>query len=212
MRWGMVINLSRCVGCYSCVLACKTEHYLPPDVVWNRVMVFEAEELNKQIYPTLCNHCRDPYCVEVCPTGATQQRKDGIVWVDPDICIGCRSCIMNCPYQVRVLNEKPKEYFPVQGFTPYEEMRDRLYPLQEGTPSKCNFCMERIDKGMKQGLKPGVDREATPACVIACPASARIFGDMDDHDSEPSMALRIGRGYQLKPEAGTDPCVYYVTK
>jgi len=208
----MVINLTRCVGCYACVLACKTEHFLPPDVVWNRVTVFEAEELNKQIYPTLCNHCRDPYCVEVCPTGATQQREDGIVWVDPDICIGCRSCVMNCPYQVRVVNEKPKEYFPGQGLTPYEEMRDKLYPLQEGTPSKCNFCMERIDEGMKHGLKPGVDREATPACVNVCPASARIFGDMDDHDGEPSMALRIGRGYQLKPEAGTDPCVYYVTK
>lgn len=212
MRWGMVINLTRCVGCYSCVLACKTEHFLPPDVVWNRVMVFEAEELNKQIYPTLCNHCKDPLCVEVCPTGATQQREDGIVWVNPNICIGCRSCIMNCPYQVRVLNEKPREYFPGQGMTPYEEKRDRLYPLQEGTPSKCNFCMERIDEGMKQGLRPGVDRDATPACVNACPSSARIFGDMDDHDSEPSMALRIGRGYQLKPEAGTDPCVYYVTK
>ena len=212
MRWGMVINLTRCVGCYSCVLACKTEHFLPPDVVWNRVMVFEAEELNKQIYPTLCNHCKDPLCVEVCPTGATQQREDGIVWVNPNICIGCRSCIMNCPYQVRVLNEKPREYFPGQGMTPYEEKRDSLYPLQEGTPSKCNFCMERIDEGMKQGLRPGVDRDATPACVNACPSSARIFGDMDDHDSEPSMALRIGRGYQLKPEAGTDPCVYYVTK
>jgi len=212
MRWGMVINLTRCVGCYACVLACKTEHFLPPDVVWNRVTVFEAEELNKQIYPTLCNHCRDPYCMDVCPTGATQQRDDGIVWVEPDICIGCRSCVINCPYQVRVVNEKPKAYFPGQGLTPYEEMRNRLYPLQEGTPSKCNFCMERIDKGLKRGLRPGIDRGATPACVNACPASARIFGDMDDHGSEPSMALRIGRGYQLKPDSGTDPCVYYVTK
>lgn len=212
MRWGMVINLTRCVGCYACVLSCKTEHFLPPDVTWNRVMVFEAQDLNKQIYPTLCNHCRDPYCVEVCPTGATQQREDGIVWVYPDICIGCRSCVMNCPYQVRVVNEKAKEYFPNQGLTPFEEMRNRLYPLQEGTPSKCNFCMERIDEGIEHGLKPGVDREATPACVNACPASARIFGDLDDDDSEPSMALRIGRGYQLKPDSGTDPCVYYVTK
>lgn len=212
MRWGMVINLTKCVGCYACVLACKIEHFLPPDVVWNRVMIFEAEKLNKQIYPTLCNHCRDPHCVDVCPTGATQQREDGIVWVNPDICIGCRSCIMNCPYQVRVLNKKPEEYFPGQGLTAYEEMRNKLYPLYEGTPSKCNFCMERIDKGLKQGLRPGIDRDATPACVNACPSSARIFGDLDDQDSEPSKALRIGRGYQLKPDAGTDPCVYYVTK
>ena len=210
MRWGMVINLTRCVGCYACVLACKTEHFLPPDVVWNRVTVFEAEELNKQIYPTLCNHCRDPYCVEVCPTGATQQREDGIVWVDPDICIGCRSCVMNCPYQVRVVNEKPKEYFPGQGLTPYEEMRDKLYPLQEGTPSKCNFCMERIDEGMKHGLKPGVDREATPACVISCPTEARIFGDLDDPYGEVALLIKNRKGICFHEEFGTEPSVYYI--
>lgn len=212
MRWGMVINLTRCVGCYSCVISCKTEHFLGPDVVWNRVMIFEAEEMNKQIYPTLCNHCRDPLCVDACPTGATQQREDGIVWVDPDNCIGCRSCMMACPYQVRVMNEKPKAYFPGQGLTPYEEMREKLYPLQEGTPSKCNFCMERIDEGLKSGLKPGADREATPACVNACPASARIFGDLDDPFSEVFTARSVGKGYQLRPEADTDPCVYYVTR
>lgn len=212
MRWGMVINLTRCVGCYACVIACKTEHFLPPDVAWNRVMVFEAEELNKQIYPTLCNHCREPQCVDVCPTGATQQREDGVVWIDGDICIGCKSCVMACPYQVRVVNEAPNEYFPGQGLTPYEEMRGKLYPLQEGTPSKCNFCMERLDEGMTRGLKPGVDREASPACVNMCPASARIFGDLDDPLSEVCAALKTGKGYQLKPEAETDPCVYYVTK
>jgi len=119
---------------------------------------------------------------------------------------------MACPYQVRVVNEKPKAYFPGQNFTPFEHMREKLYPLQEGTPSKCNFCMERIDTGLKRGLKPGVDREANPACVNICPGSARIFGDLDDPQSEVSMALKIGKGYQLKPDAGTDPCVYYVTK
>jgi Fe-S-cluster-containing dehydrogenase component len=208
----MVINLTRCVGCYACVAACKFEHFLGPYVYWNAVRIFEAEGLNKQIYPTLCNHCRDPHCVDVCPTGATQQREDGIVWVDQDICIGCRSCVMNCPYQVRVVNEKPKEYFPGQGLTPYEEMRDKLYPMQLGTVSKCVFCMERIDYGLAHGLKPGIDKEATPACVNICPTACRIFGDLDDPYSEPSVALRVGKGYQLRPEAGTDPCVYYVTK
>lgn len=212
MRWGMVINLTRCVGCYACVIACKQEHFLPPDVVWNRVMIFEAEGINKQIYPTLCNHCRDPLCVEVCPTGATQQREDGIVWVNAKDCIGCRSCVMACPYQVRIVNKKAEEYFPGQGLTPYEKMRERMYPLELNTVSKCNFCMERIDAGLKKGLKAGRDREATPACVIACPTSARIFGDLDDPYSEPSMALKKGKGFQLRPEAGTDPSVYYVTK
>ena len=212
MRWGMVINLTKCVGCYACVIACKTEHCLPPDVTWNRVAVFEAEGINKQIYPMLCNHCKQPACVDVCPTGATQQREDGIVWVDPSLCMCCQYCRMACPYQVRVVNEKPTEYFPGQGLTPYEEMRDKLYPLEVGTVSKCNFCMERIDNGLKQGLKPGVDREATPACVLACPSSARIFGDLDDRDSAPSKALREGKGRPLRPEQDTEPSVFYVTK
>ncbi|RJR47953.1 MAG: 4Fe-4S dicluster domain-containing protein [Desulfobacteraceae bacterium] len=208
----MAINLTKCVGCYACVIACKTEHFLPRDVSWNRVAIFEAEGINKQIYPTLCNHCTEPPCVEVCPTGATSQQEDGIVWVDSDKCIGCRSCMMACPYQVRVFNEKPKEYFPGQGLTPYEEMREKLYPLQPGTVSKCIFCRERIQEGLSKGEKPGVDREATPACVNACPAKARIFGDLDDPESAVSIAIRIGRGYQLKPDAGTDPCVYYIAK
>ena len=212
MRWGMVINLTRCVGCYSCVLACKTEHFLPPNAAWNRVLVSETSDSYKQILPILCNHCREPLCVDVCPTGATQQREDGIVWVDEDKCIGCRSCMMACPYQVRVFNEKPGEYFPGQGFTPYEKMRGKLYPLQLNTVSKCNFCLEIIDEGLKNGLRPGVDREAIPACVNACPASARIFVDLDDPHSKASTALKQGKGYQLRPEAGTDPCVHYVSK
>jgi Fe-S-cluster-containing dehydrogenase component len=120
--------------------------------------------------------------------------------------------MMACPYQVRTFNEKPGEYFPGQGLTPYEKMREKMYSLQSNTVSKCNFCMERIDEGLKKGLKPGIDREATPVCVNACPASARIFGDMDDPYSDPSIELRQGKGYQLRPEAGTDPCVYYVAK
>jgi phenylacetyl-CoA:acceptor oxidoreductase subunit 1 len=212
MRWGMVINLTKCVGCFACVIACKTDHALGPDVSWNNVNIFEAKGIKKQIYPTLCNHCREPHCVEVCPTGATSQRDDGIVIVDQDLCIGCRSCVLNCPYQVRVPYEEPKEYFPGQGLTPLEEIRDKIYPWQEGTVSKCNFCKERIDEGLRTGLKPGIDREATNACVNACPTEARIFGDLDDPFSNASEELRIGKGYQLKPELGTDPCVFYVTK
>jgi len=208
----MAINLTRCVGCYACVIACKTEHFLPPDVAWNRVAISEVEGINKQIYPTLCNHCEDPSCVDVCPTGATSRREDGIVVVDPDICIGCRSCMIACPYQVRVYNEEPGEYYPRQGLTPYEEMREKVYPLQLGTVSKCNFCAERVDRALDNGLIPGVDRSVTPACVNACPAHARIFGDLDDPESEVSISVRTGKGYQLKPEAGTNPNVFYITK
>ena len=84
--------------------------------------------------------------------------------------------------------------------------------LQLGTVSKCTFCMDRIDMALKNGKRPGVDREVTPACVNSCPASARIFGDLDDPESNVSAAIRIGKGYQLKPESATEPCVYYITK
>jgi len=96
--------------------------------------------------------------------------------------------------------------------TPYEAMREKMYPLQMKTVSKCNFCMERIDEGLKDKRTPGIDREATPMCVNNCPASARVFGDLDDPYSEASTALRQGKGYQLRPETGTDPCVFYVSR
>jgi phenylacetyl-CoA:acceptor oxidoreductase subunit 1 len=89
-------------------------------------------------------------------------------------------------------------------------MGQRLYPLMEGTVVKCNFCKERIDAGLEKGLKPGEDREATTACVNVCPANARTFGDLDDPESEISRLVREKKGFQLHPEHGTDPSVYYL--
>jgi phenylacetyl-CoA:acceptor oxidoreductase subunit 1 len=89
-------------------------------------------------------------------------------------------------------------------------MGQRLYPLTEGTVVKCNFCRERIDAGMEEGLKPGEDREATTACVNVCPSNARTFGDLDDPESEISRLIREKKGFQLHPEFGTNPSVYYL--
>ena len=189
MRWGMVIDIKKCVGCYACMIACKQVHFLPPGMTWNKVLVSETGEypkVTKHIYPVLCGQCKDAPCVKVCPSGATQQREDGIVWVDPDKCVGCRACIAACPYQVRTYYSEEKEWFPGQGFTELDKMGEVLYPLRIGAVYKCDFCKERIDEGIKQGLKPGVDREATPVCVNACPSKARYFGDLDDPESEVS--------------------------
>ena len=87
MRYGMVINLHKCVGCYSCVIKCKQEHFLPPDMTWGKLMLAETgvhPDVIKHTYPVLCNHCHEPACLESCPTGATQQREDGIVWIDQE--------------------------------------------------------------------------------------------------------------------------------
>jgi phenylacetyl-CoA:acceptor oxidoreductase subunit 1 len=118
--------------------------------------------------------------------------------------------MMACPYQVRTYYAEEKEYYPGQGLTEFEKLGKQLHPYQIGTVVKCTFCMERIDDGIKRGLKPGVDRDATPACVITCPAKARYFGDLDDADSEISVLVRKWRPVQLRPEYGTDPSVYYV--
>lgn len=213
MRLGMMINLVKCVGCYACAVKCKQEHFLPPGMMWARLLVSEAgtyPNVAKQVYPVLCFHCKEPACVKVCPTGATQKREDGVVWVDQDKCVGCRYCLVACPYQVRSYYGKEKEYFPNQGFTDFEKLRKRLYPLQTGVVLKCNFCLERIDAGIKKGLRPGVDRDATPACVNICPAKARFFGDLESPESEISSLIREKRAVQLRPEYGTDPSVYYV--
>lgn len=215
MRWGMLINLSMCANCYACVAKCKQEHFLPVGVLWGKILISETSKYpasTKQAYPVLCNHCEEAPCVDACPTGATQRRDDGIVWIDADKCVGCRYCLIACPYQARTYYSKRKEYYPGQGFTEFEKLGERLYPHQTGTVLKCNFCMERVDAGIKRGLKPGVDREATPVCVITCPAKARYFGDLDDPSSEISILIRKWHAGPLHPEYGTKPSVYYATR
>jgi phenylacetyl-CoA:acceptor oxidoreductase 27-kDa subunit len=213
-RWGMVIDLKKCVHCYACMIACKQEHFLPPNVFWSRLLTSETGEypqVVKIVYPVLCNHCKDAICVNVCPSAATTRRQDGIVTVDPDKCSGCQYCVVACPYQQRTFyDDDRKEYFPGQGLTELEIIGRELYPLQKGTVIKCNFCQERIDAGLKRGLKPGIDRDATPACVNTCMANARHFGDLDDPDSQVSILVRSRKGHQLHPEWGTDPSVYYI--
>lgn len=215
-RWGMVIDVKRCIGCWSCAISCKEEHFLPPGVFWNRVLIGERGKYptsRKLIYPVLCNHCTEASCVEACPTGATYQRQDGIVLVDYDKCVGCRACLVACPYQQRTYYDQKKkdaEYFPGQGKTQFELLGEEIYPFQVGTVMKCNFCVERLDEGLAKGLTPGKDLEATPACVNSCPVGARVFGDFDDPKSEVSQLIKTHNAKQLRPEYGTDPAVMYI--
>jgi phenylacetyl-CoA:acceptor oxidoreductase subunit 1 len=214
-RWAMAIDLKRCTGCQACAVACKAENLTPPGIKWARVLDYESgsyPNTKREFFPMLCMHCDDPSCVPVCPTGASIQREDGIVWVDYDKCIGCEQCRVACPYDARHLYEERVSYFAA-GFTPVEELNPELIGLQKpkiGTVQKCTFCMHRINAGIEQGLKPGIDWEATPACVNACPTGARTFSDLEDHDSEVSRLVRYRYGYQFRPEMETEPCVYYL--
>ncbi|HJX12379.1 MAG TPA: 4Fe-4S dicluster domain-containing protein [Dehalococcoidales bacterium] len=210
----MVVDLSKCMRCHACIAACRVEHFLPLGMTWPRLIAWEENEAELTTFPVRCNHCQDAPCVKVCPTGATQQREDGIVWVDQDRCVGCRYCIIACPYQNRTYLSRDRDtgYFPGYEMTEFEKVGRKLYPHTVGTTEKCNFCMERIDEGISRGLKPGKDRAATPACVNTCPSRALHFGDLDDPDSEVRQLIRDRRGFQLHLEHDTDPSIYYIDK
>ena len=215
MRYGMVIDLTKCCKCQACVAACRVEHFLPLHVSWVKLIAYETEDagiVDISFFPVRCNQCKDAPCVAVCPTGASRQRADGIVHIDADKCIGCRKCILACPYQNRTLLSEDLDpgYFPGYAKTGFEKKGEILYPHKQGTTMKCNFCMERIDRGLSNKQKPGIDRDATPACVNTCQARALTFGDLDDPESHVSKVLRERKSVVLRPELGTEPSVYYI--
>ena len=143
MRWGMVIDLRRCVGCQTCTIACKQEHGLPPGTAWRYVLDVELGHypaVRRLFLPMQCMHCAAPPCVPVCPTGASRQRPDGIVFVQYESCVGCGYCAMACPYDARHLVRHPHGYFDAP--TPAERATAR--PERQGVMTKCTFCRERV--------------------------------------------------------------------
>lgn len=202
----MVVDVNKCIGCGNCVVACKVENDVPIDFKLSRTWIegyaveekipIEESDVRKEILstsknpflekdwieiskkrktfyvPKLCNHCANAPCVNVCPVYARFYTKEGVVLVDKETCIGCKYCIVACPYGATF-----------------------LHPEQKVT-DKCTFCYHRIKRGLK------------PACVVACPTGARVFGSIND--DEISKLLRETRVTVLKPEEGTFPRVLYI--
>lgn len=206
-QWAMVIDQNKCTGCGYCVLACRAHNDVAPDITWNPVV--EAGQVgDKTVYlPRPCMHCAKAPCVEVCPVNASYYRPDGIVMMDYDKCIGCRYCEVACPYQARSFNW---DAFTGKNPAVPEWGEPEVDRRPRGVPEKCSFCYQRIDRGLELGLEPGVDADATPACVAACPTGARLFGDLNDPESSVSKALRENPTYQLRADLGTGPRVYYI--
>lgn len=206
-RWGMVINLDKCIGCEYCMRACCATNDVPADRPWNIVVA----EQNSAGYPFFfsrpCLHCQEAPCVEVCPVKATYRREDGLIVMNYDRCIGCRYCEVACPYAARRFNweerEEGNEFIPTWGIAEVER-RPR------GVVEKCTFCIHRIDDGLRQGLMPGENPEATPACVNICPVGARMFGNLNDPNSKISQTLETNAIIRLREELGTEPLVYYI--
>ncbi len=194
-HYAMVIDLNTCVGCNACMAACAMENQTP---VWKdkwRTYVHDKEigtneMVTRRLFPRLCNHCDNPPCLTVCPTGATYKRPDGIVMIDPEHCMGCRACAMACPYDARyeVTSDDIRE-----GKEFYGELQ-RTCPSMD----KCTFCAHRIDKGMK------------PACVQTCIGSARQFGDLDNPSDPVTQLVMSGVAQPLMQHLGTRPNVYYI--
>ncbi|NBJ14252.1 MAG: 4Fe-4S dicluster domain-containing protein [Dehalobacter sp. 4CP] len=203
MRYGMVINLKRCVGCDACTVACKQANGTPPGVFYSHV-----SHIEKGIYPNgkvehtpiLCMHCSNPVCVTVCPTKASHKNEDGTVTIDQSKCIGCRQCIASCPYDVRnFISEKIKGYYPDKGLTPQEQTSYSNFI--KGKVYKCDFCRNKR-----------LGQQEEPVCVQTCPAEARIFGDLDDPNSNVSKLVAEHNTVRLAEEFGTQPSVYYIQK
>lgn len=230
MKYAYVVDLDRCMGCRSCMAACKVENNTQKGFYWMFVYKFEDGEYpNSRVsyLPRPCMHCDNAPCIKVCPVKARYKRKDGFVMVDSERCIGCRYCIIACPYGVNYFNSRPPEknqYYDwkkeganvygsgstgeaVGTALPYKNPDlDKKYGGRlvagsghfKGVVEKCTWCVHRVEKGLK------------PACVATCPVKALAFGDIEDPNSEVSRILAKKRSFKLLEEKGTNPSVYYV--
>jgi phenylacetyl-CoA:acceptor oxidoreductase subunit 1 len=211
VRWGMAIDLRRCTGCGTCVVACAEANKITSNH-WRKVFdcgVSQDARRQRLYLPMNCMHCENPPCLQVCPTTATYQRADGIVGIDHDKCIGCGYCIVACPYYARAilfLNEYNLEAQIMSSAAgPSVSFPDYI-----GVSSKCTFCKDRIVKGLQKNLIPGKDSEASPACFVHCTSNAIYFGDLNDPESQIVQLLLENWSFCLQEEMGTSPKIYYI--
>ena len=201
-RFGLAINTGRCIGCHTCANACKMQNNVPMGMLWNRVLtegcdivdgaVGQYPNVSRAYLPVACQHCENPACLRVCPTGATYKDEKGRVEIAYDKCIGCRTCMAACPYNARVFNWNEPRRDPDFNYG------DKDVPVRgKGVVEKCTLCKERTDRGDE------------PMCVKCCPVKARTFGDLDDPNSEISKLVVARKAGVLLEEQGTRPQVHY---
>nr|WP_320134142.1 TAT-variant-translocated molybdopterin oxidoreductase [uncultured Holophaga sp.] len=223
-RWGMVIDLARCVGCSTCVLACQSENNIPvvgPEEVakgremhWIRIdRYYEGDPANPVTghQPMLCQQCDHAPCENVCPAGATNHSPDGINQMIYNRCVGTRYCGNNCPYKVRRFNYL--EYVYGRTDTELLARNPEVTVRPRGVMEKCTFCIQRIQDARvraKLEKRPLQDGDIVPACAAACPARAIVFGDLKDPRSRVSRLLHEGRAYKVLEELGTRPAITYL--
>ena len=203
VSWTMVADVSKCSpDCTICEEACADENNLPRypgnlsryDPYWLRIIEAKKEISgvdNKALsLPVMCMMCENPPCTHVCPTKASFIRPDGLVMIDEHRCIGCRYCVIACPYRVR---------FMIFKDIPDDQWTNRKVPkLMRGVASKCTFCVHRIDDGK------------LPRCVVDCPEKALTFGDRNDPETKVAQLLEPGTAQVLRPNLRVGPNVFYL--
>jgi len=204
VRYGLFIDTKKCVdGCNSeCVAACEQENGLDllgkpegaSDELWDmqRPRWIRTVSLKNNLtgrvtsLPMMCQHCEHPPCVDVCPTGASFQRADGLALVDRHTCIGCRYCMMACPYNARSFIHENVQ------------LKSTAVPRGKGCVESCTLCVHRIDQG-----------GTTTACQDACPHDAIVFGDLKDPDSQVSRAMANNPNVEIRADLGLNTGVRY---
>ena len=230
-KWGMVVDIDRCIGCQACVIACQSENNVPINteglynqrraIQWMRVERYwdgEFPDVKARFIPIMCQHCADAPCEPVCPVFATYHNEEGMNVQVYNRCIGTRFCANNCPYHVRFFNFWEPEW--------PDSLKNQLNPdvtvRSRGIMEKCSFCVQRIRRSTRDAKREGRDvedgeRSLTPACVNSCPTDALTFGDLNNENSKARRMMDEelsddGRGYHLFDKLGTNPNVVYLKK
>ncbi|MCX7736835.1 MAG: 4Fe-4S dicluster domain-containing protein [Candidatus Kapabacteria bacterium] len=222
-KWGMLIDLSKCIGCNSCVISCQFENNIPivgkeevqkgRIMHWIKIDRFDAKE-NSEIYfePMLCQHCENAPCESVCPVGATSHSPEGINEMTYNRCIGARFCMVNCPYNVRKFNY---ENYYEKVSSPLENMLNPEITIRmRGIAEKCTFCVHRINEmrieSKNKGMKFIPDGRIKTACQEACPTEAIIFGDLNNKNSEIARIMKEKEVFHKLEFLNTKPSVAYI--
>ena len=224
-RWGMAIDLNRCTGCNGCQIACRQENNVPTQgpepkydagqIEWMSMLWEDSEDAQAvpQLLPFPCQHCHDAPCVKVCPVGATHKDSEGITVQTWDRCIGCRYCMVACPYGRRFFNW---EHYEFEGSL-VQMLNPDVATRPDGVVEKCTFCSHRLKRVREEARlerreMADEDLRRLPACASACPADAITFGDLNDPDSSVSRLRRSPSVFYLLEYLGTDPNVFYLKR
>ncbi len=226
LKWGMVIDLNRCIGCTSCTIACNVENNIPAvgkkqvslnrEMSWIRVDRYytgDRKSPRVSVQPMLCAQCDNAPCEVVCPVSATAHSKDGLSDIAYNRCIGTRYCMSNCPYKVRKFN-----FFDYQKLFSEPEGEDNLLSKllhnpevtlrSRGVVEKCTFCVQRLRKAGRDGQ---IDQVKT-ACQQACPTKAILFGNAHNQNSQVYKLAHHPLAYKVLAQLNVEPNVSYLTK